>query len=500
MTFHPGSTIGGGPHGRYELLYLAGRGGMGDVWCARSQGKHGFSRLVAVKTLTCNLSEDPALREMFREEARLAASIEHENVARVLDAGDHEGVPYLVMEWVAGESLGKLLRFLREVRGDASLAPTALVPLPVLLRVVADACAGLHAVHEVGQEHAELQGLVHRDVSPANVMVSVTGSAKLIDFGIAKRQAAAVHTQAGVLKGTIRFMSPEQVEGDDVDRRADVWAMGVVLYHLLTGRYPHRADAEAQILVGLSLGHPLEPLPSDVPEPLRRVVERALTWDRAARTPSAQALRREILAVMDVCSLHATVDDVAAFLRTSLAERFAAHRAAVEDADRFAEEMPTRWGPSVGLLNAPPANEGAEATALLGPLRSPPQLPAETHTARVLRPTSAPTRALRDEPSPKRLPRLSWAACALAVGAAAAAGLGVAFLPPPSPVAVLEQAPLSAAAPLRTRRSEAEVVTFAALPPAPISSPVFVPRSRDAAARPASSGPSLSLERAMDRR
>jgi eukaryotic-like serine/threonine-protein kinase len=483
MTFHPGNTIG-----RYELLYLAGRGGMGDVWCARSVGKHGFSRLVAVKTLTSELSEDPALRDMLREEARLAASIEHENVARVVDAGDHAGVPYLVMEWVAGESLGKLLRFLRDVRGDASLAPSALVPLPVLLRVVADACAGLHAVHEVGHQHAELQGLVHRDVSPANVMVSVTGSAKVIDFGIAKRQAAAVHTRAGVLKGTIRFMSPEQVEGDDVDRRADVWAMGVVLYHLLTGRYPHSADAEAQILVGLSLGHPLEPLPSDVPEPLRRVVERALCWDRAARTPSAQALRREILAVMDVCNLHATVDDVAAFLRTSLAERFAAHRAAVEDADRFAEEMPTRWGPSVGLLRAPAPNEGAEVTALL-----PAPLPlAEGHTARVLRP-------LRASPS-TGLPRLSWAAFALAVGAAAAAGLGVAFLPTPSPVALLEQAPLTAAAPVRTRRSEAEVVTFAALPPAPISSPVFVPRARDAAARPASSGPSLRLERAMDRR
>ncbi|NOU28200.1 MAG: protein kinase [Polyangiaceae bacterium] len=491
MTFHPGNTIG-----RYELLYLAGRGGMGDVWCARSVGKHGFSRLVAVKTLTCELSEDPALREMFREEARLAASIEHENVARVVDAGEHAGVPYLVMEWVAGESLGKLLRFLRDVRGDASLAPSALVPLPVLLRVVADACAGLHAVHEVGHQHAELQGLVHRDVSPANVMVSVTGSAKVIDFGIAKRQAAAVHTRAGVLKGTIRFMSPEQVEGDDVDRRADVWAMGVVLYHLLTGRYPHRADAEAQILVGLSLGHQLEPLPSDVPEPLRRVVERALTWDRAARTPTAQALRREILAAMDVCNLHATVDDVAAFLRTSLAERFAAHRAAVEDADRFAEEMPTRWGPSVGLLSAPAPSEGAEATALL---RAPLPL-AEGHTARVLRPTLAATRARRDAPGPKRLPRLSWAAFALAVGAAAAAGLGVALLPTPSPVALLEQAPLTAVAPLRTRRSEAEVVTFAALPAAPVPSPVFVPRARDAAPRPASGAPSLSLERAMERR
>lgn len=484
MTFQPGNTIGGAPHGRYELLYLAGRGGMGDVWCARSRGKHGFSRLVAVKTLTAELSLDPALREMFREEARLAASIEHENVARVLDAGDHQGVPFLVMEWVAGESVGKLLRFLRDACGDPTARACALVPLPVLLRIVADACAGLHAVHEIGSANADLEGLVHRDVSPANIMVSVTGCAKLIDFGIAKREAAAVHTRAGVLKGTIRFMSPEQVECDDVDRRADVWAMGVVLYHLLTGRYPHRADAEAQILVGLSLGHPLDALPSEVPEPLRRVVERALTWDRTARTPSAQALRRELLAVMDVCNLHATVDDVAAFLRTSLADRFAAHHAAVEDADRFVEEMPTRWGPSVGLLSAAQANEGVEATAPLPALRP----LAEPRTARVLRPILAAPRL-------PRFPRLSWSAFALSVGAAAAAGLGVAFLPPASPVAVLEAAPLSASAPLRTRRSDADVVTFAALPPAPVSPPVFVPRARHA-----SSAPSQGLERAMERR
>ena len=231
---------------------------MASVWIARQQGKHGFQRLVAVKTILPKYADEPRFQQMFLDEARIASRIEHANVTQILDVGEQHEVTYLVMEYVDGDSLSKLHRAAPE-----SGAP---VPLGVVLRVMADVCGGLHAAHELRDAGGQPLGVVHRDVSPQNVLISTQGIAKLIDFGIAKaRDRLGGDTNADQLKGKVQYMAPEQAIGRPVDRRADVWAVGAVLYHLLGGKPPYEAENDIQTLFLLSSGRPPAPLPSSVP-------------------------------------------------------------------------------------------------------------------------------------------------------------------------------------------------------------------------------------------
>ena len=195
---------------RYELLGVLAQGGMGTVWLSRLTGKHGFERLVALKTILPTHGNDRQFCDMFLDEARIAAQIDHENVARILEIGEDRGVLYHAMELIDGESLRKLYRDIRAVG-----AP---FPLAVALRIAADACAGLHAVHELrGPDGASLE-VVHRDVSPQNILLNHRGTIKVIDFGVAKaRERRTEDTTAGTLKGKIEYMAPEQARGERID-------------------------------------------------------------------------------------------------------------------------------------------------------------------------------------------------------------------------------------------------------------------------------------------
>lgn len=442
MSLAPGARID-----RYTLLYRAGRGGMGEVWCARAQpGRlesadaarnfRDFERYVAVKTTLPEHAAEPSFRQMFLDEARIASRIEHENVARVLDIGEEAGVLYLVMEWVAGESLGKMVRVLRQQAGDANAAPADLVPLPVLLRIVSDACAGLHAAHELRLESGELEEVVHRDVSPANIVVSATGVAKLIDFGIAKaRSRLAGETNTGVLKGTVRFMSPEQITAEVIDRRADVWSVGVLLYWLLTGEYPHRGEGDAKILVNISLGRPIEPLPDAVPERLRAVVARALAYDPADRYDTALALRRDLDVAMLDLGLGATPEDVADFMRSALSTHLATRRETLEAAERTVLALPPE---AVGPESVAPPTPRLVTPA---PLPSFPEVRGADATARLpsMADYTPPPAAVKPSKGPFRF---SYAMAGLLVASAILVGLGAAIVsgrrstaegaPPPS--------------------------------------------------------------------
>src|SRR2546430_11137552 len=204
---------------------------MASVWLARLQGKHGFEKIVAVKTILPNFAADPRFRQMFLDEARIASRIEHANVARILDLGEQHDLLYLVMEWVDGDALSKLSRTVEKNNQQ--------VPLGILLRIVKDACAGLHAAHELCDPRGQVLGVVHRDVSPHNILVNSNGAAKVIDFAVAKaRDRHAEETSTGILKGKIHYMAPEQAMGKPVDRRADVWAIGAILYRMLAGKAP----------------------------------------------------------------------------------------------------------------------------------------------------------------------------------------------------------------------------------------------------------------------
>lgn len=323
-----GRLIPGHQLGRYELLCPIARGGMASVWVARLQGAHGFEKLVALKTILAEHAADPEYEAMFLDEARIVAGIRHHNVAEILDLGSADGMLYLVMEWVEGDSLALLQR--------AASRNSAPLPMTVAMRIVAQMCAGLHAAHELADRNGKALNVVHRDVSPQNVILSATGQVKLIDFGIAKAvDQLSEHTRTGVLKGKISFMSPEQALGQRVDRRADVWAAGVVLYQLLAGRLPFRGENQLETLHLISRKE-RAPEIAGLPKPLAKLLERVLEPDLSQRIATAAELEVELERLIGLLG-PVTTRDVASVVQQHLGRRIAARREVVDTALRAAD-------------------------------------------------------------------------------------------------------------------------------------------------------------------
>jgi serine/threonine-protein kinase len=274
--------------GRYELLLPVAAGGMAMVWAARMTGSRGFQKIVAVKTMLPQLSEDDEFEQMFLDEASLASQVRHPHVVEILDLGEHEGVLFLVMEWIDGVPLNRLAKLAKAENG---------VPLGIAARIVMAASAGLHAAHELKRDGA-LVGLVHRDVSPQNILVTGEGITKVVDFGVAKATAlGGGATVAGQVKGKISYMSPEQGRGDPIDRRTDVFALGTVLYALTTGKHPFRRDSEGATMMAICSEEPVVP-PSHIvpsyPRALEAVVLKATAKDQKQRFASADELFRAL--------------------------------------------------------------------------------------------------------------------------------------------------------------------------------------------------------------
>jgi len=262
--------------GDYEIIRPLESGGMGEVLLARRRGAHDFERLVAIKTIRKELQNHDEIREMFLDEVRLMSRITHPAIAQVFDFGDEDGCLYLVMEYVDGVSF-------REVIDKRP-------PLRVALDLCARVCRGLHAAHELRDSDGELYGVVHRDISPPNLMMTFDGAVKILDFGIALATTRrGPVTQVGVLKGKPAYMSPEQLRGIRVDRRADIWAIGGVLFELLTGERVIRGSdafrAVEQLLSG-DLRHPSELVP-ELPPAIDDLTMKSLALERTDRFDSA---------------------------------------------------------------------------------------------------------------------------------------------------------------------------------------------------------------------
>lgn len=317
----PGTVLG-----RYELLLPIASGGMATVWVARSRGSRGFSKMVAVKTILPNLSDDPTFEQMFLDEAAIASKIEHPNVAQIIDLGEQDEMLYLVMEWVDGESLSTLSKFARKNGTD--------IPIRVGLKVIAQACAGVHAAHELRDDDDKLLELVHRDVSPQNILLSSSGVVKLVDFGVAKALGRTGETSAGQLKGKVPFMAPEQAKGGKVDRRTDIFALGIILYRLATGTHPFLDDNDIKTMRNI-ISRPVMPprvkVPS-IPVELERTILRALQKDPDKRQATAAELGAEVEAVISSAYGNIALDEVATFVRATLGERDRKRRAAIRDA------------------------------------------------------------------------------------------------------------------------------------------------------------------------
>ena len=226
---------------RYELMGEIASGGMATVFLARLTGVGGFQRMYAIKRLHPHLQHEKEFVEMFLDEARLAAGIHHPNVVPILEVGASESAYYLVMEYIEGDTLARLLA--------RAAAKKDRLPVPQVIRIALDTLLGLHAAHELRDESGGLAGVVHRDVSPQNVLVGADGISRITDFGVARAASRLTATRVGQLKGKIAYMAPEQARGDeDIDRRADVFAAGIVFWEALAHRRLFKAQNEAATL------------------------------------------------------------------------------------------------------------------------------------------------------------------------------------------------------------------------------------------------------------
>ncbi|MEW6430590.1 MAG: DUF2378 family protein [Myxococcota bacterium] len=295
--------------GRYTLVRKLAVGGMGEVWLAKQKGPAGFEKLVVVKTLLQHLKEDQEFVNMFFDEARIAAVLNHPNIAQIYDLGEDKGEYYIAMEYVHGLSLRDVLVHATEKRGG--------MPLALKCRVIADAAAALDFAHQAKTPSGQPLDLIHRDVSPQNILLGFNGSVKLIDFGVAKAANKLVRTATGIIKGKYAYMSPEQAYGKDLDGRSDVFGLGIVFWEILCTERLFKRENETDTLravVGAPI-HPPSQLDRGVPRALDAIVLKALDRDRESRYQTAGELQKAIESFLARQRLPATSAHLAAFMR-----------------------------------------------------------------------------------------------------------------------------------------------------------------------------------------
>ncbi len=301
--------------GRYRIVEEIGVGGMARVHLARLDGPGGFQKWAAIKRIHPHLIADESFVQMFLDEARIAARISHPNVATVFELGRHGNTYWIAMEYLHGEPLREVMRRAGDVGGP--------LPPEIASRVIADAADGLHSAHELLGKDGEKLNLVHRDVTPHNLFVTYEGATKVVDFGIAKCSSRMSSTRAGTLKGKLAYMSPEQVHGEAIDRRTDIFALGVVLWELTTGRRLFRADSD--------LGTLAKVRECDIPKPSRLVqaypldlediVMKALAKKPQERFATARELSRALQSMLMRRGLFVASEEVAGYVQFIFRDR-----------------------------------------------------------------------------------------------------------------------------------------------------------------------------------
>ena len=356
-------TLQGGPLttqqlGRYQLLRRLAVGGMAEIYLARAQGiSRGSRSWSCLKRILPQHALDPQLLRMFLDEARLMATLTHPHVTQVYDVGTEGDAPFFAMEYVHGANLREILNAASRAAGEAGESKQQALPLAHAVGIVAAAAAGLHYAHEKVGPTGEPLHIVHRDVSPSNVLVTYDGGVKVSDFGIAKWASQRTQTQEGALKGKFAYMSPEQCRGQPVDRRSDVFALGTLLYELTTGQPPFRGDSDYEILNRIVNGEVPAPTLPDGPYPaeLERIVMRALA--RAPdRYPTAQALQLDLEAFAREQKLMVSPVALGAYMRGLFAERLVAWQE--EEPGEAGGDTRPGGGGGGGGGGAPPPDRG----------------------------------------------------------------------------------------------------------------------------------------------
>ena len=319
--------------GGYEIVGLLGTGGMAQVLLGRQVGPNGFERPVVVKRILPHLVRRQSFVDMFLDEARTIASIRHPNVVNIHDFRHQDGELFMVMEYLEGETTASLRRRLNH-RDER-------MPLSLWCHIFAETCAGLHSAHQAVNESGLPLNLVHRDVSPPNILVTYDGAVKLIDFGIAKSDYRSSQTDAGHIKGKYAYMSPEQARGKPLDARSDIFSLGVVMFELTTGRRLFKRNTELLTVQAVCN----DPIPDpraywpDYPQPLIDICIRALARDPTERYQSALELRRDLLAVLRADESASVPEElISVFMQDMFEDRIELKRGLlqrVRDGERF---------------------------------------------------------------------------------------------------------------------------------------------------------------------
>jgi len=420
--------------GRYALYDVLAAGGMATVHIGRLIGPVGFSRTVAIKRLHPRYAGDPEFVSMFLEEARIVARIRHPHVVPMLDVVATQGELFLVMEYVAGESLARLAQMAAE--------SGARVPLRVSIAVLSGLLQGLHAAHEARDEHGVALGIVHRDVSPQNVIVGGDGQSRVLDFGIAKAAGRVQTTADGQVKGKLAYMAPEQLRGGEVTRKVDIYAASVVLWELLAGKRLFEAENEGAVLTKVLLEEivapsvaaktsslALDPETIQGLERLDAITVRGLRRDPTERFETA----REMALALEACIPPATASEVSAWV-----ERVASATLLRRAEDLAAIESDAFTNPHATLDSTGRASQPVEK--------------------------SEPTAARR-----KRGPLLLVVAAIVAVGLAGAVAILLLTRPPVSHVSVAPQPTQSAPAPAASPTATPDAPTAVSSAPPPVA-------------------------------
>ncbi|MBX7101339.1 MAG: serine/threonine protein kinase, partial [Myxococcaceae bacterium] len=345
----------GTPIGRYVVTRKLAEGGMAELYLAKATGPDGFAKDVVIKQIRTFLASDEGFIEMFKAEARLASRLNHANIVQIFDFARHEDTYYLAMEYVQGASLWDLRKRCREHQ-------VAFPPI-VAAELCAQVARGLHSAHSLTERGKPLN-LVHRDVTPHNVLLSFEGAVKLTDFGIAKAGTSA--TAPGMLKGKFAYMSPEQARGEAVDARTDVFALGVVLWELLTGQRLFEGDSDVAVLRAVQEAPIRRPnaLNPEVSEELCDVVLRALERDPARRYQSALEFERSLANFVLRAARSAEDTSVGAFVRQMFHEELdALHAAELALGQGTASRTPVGQAPAAPAPPAEPSLVVASASA-----------------------------------------------------------------------------------------------------------------------------------------
>ncbi|MBS2030480.1 MAG: protein kinase [Deltaproteobacteria bacterium] len=379
--------------GRYQVLAKIAAGGMAEVYLTRTQGLAGFSKVAAVKRILPHVAQNPEFMQLFVNEANLCLQLSHPNIVETLEFSQDGDSYFLAMEYVDGATLRDLLR--------AAADKGQRLPMGVALKIISLTLEGLGYAHALRDNAGKLQNVVHRDISPHNVLVARSGAVKVADFGIAKAASVPSLTKTGQVRGKVRYMSPEQINVGPLDSRSDLFAVGITLFEVLTGHRPFAGESEAEAMVSIT-NEPPTPLSQylpQVPEGLQAVLDRALAKNPADRYADAGQMQADVEVVLVKLGQSVKGADIAAVVG-ALCERRADLAAAIADSEpaplaapqAIPEPVfpgPTHVDPvvrSAGKLRAAPAATTSEpaATRAEGQLRSNPRIPVVPQTEDVI--------------------------------------------------------------------------------------------------------------------